>query len=218
MRTTPDDGELDTKELLLRAGETLFARDGIHRVPLREINALAGQRNPSALHYHFGSREGLVEAIMLRHQESIEAAMAAGIDELERAGDVSIRDIVTVVIRPLAGKLDSPSGRNFLRILPQITPTIGRNLRHGVAAPTTPQSRRVLELLRERMAHLPDEVQRERQVAYVLMLSTLLADRAHLVEAGEEPMLDRQQFEDYLIDMIEAVLVAPSRVGRGDGG
>ena len=203
----------DTKERLLAAGERLFARDGIHRVPLREINAMAGQRNPSALHYHFGSREGLVEAIMLRHQETIEAAMATGIDELERAGDVSIRDIVAAVVRPLAGKLDTPSGRDFLRILPQVTPSIGRNLRKGITAPTTPQSTRVLELLRERMAHVPEKVQRERQVGYVLMLSTLLADRAHEVEAGRATPLDRTEFEDHLIDTIEAVLAAPSSVG-----
>ena len=203
---------LDTKERLFAAGERLFAREGIHRVPLREINAMAGQRNPSALHYHFGSREGLVEAILLRHQELIEQAMASGIDELERAGAVSIREIVAAVVRPLAGKLDSPSGRDFLRILPQVTPSIGRNLRKGITAPTTPQSTRVLELLRQQMVHVPERVQRERQVGYVLILTTLLADRAHEIEAGRATPLDRGEFEDHLIDTIEAVLVAPSSV------
>lgn len=211
--TEPLDVVGDTKERLLAAGERLFAREGIHRVPLREINALAGQRNPSALHYHFGSREGLVEAIMLRHQEAIEAAMSSGIDELEQAGDVGIRDIVTVVVRPLAAKLDSASGRDFLRILPQVSATLGRNLRRGVMAPSTPQSTRVLELLQERMGHVPGRVQRERQVGYVLILSMLLAERAHEIEDGRQTTLDRAEFEDHLIDTIEAVLSGPSSVG-----
>ena len=49
-------------------------RDGLRgaRVEIREINDRAGQRNPSAVHYHFGSKEGLVEAILLRHQEALE--------------------------------------------------------------------------------------------------------------------------------------------------
>jgi AcrR family transcriptional regulator len=54
----------DTKERLLAAGEKLFARDGVHRVTVRELNEVAGQRNASALHYHFGSREGLLRAIV----------------------------------------------------------------------------------------------------------------------------------------------------------
>lgn len=52
-------------------------------------------------------------------------------------------------------------------------------------------------------AHVPERVQRERQVGYVLMLSTLLADRAHEVEAGRATPLDRTEFEDDLIDTIE---------------
>jgi AcrR family transcriptional regulator len=209
-----DDASNDTKERLLRAGEELFAREGIHRVPLRAINALAGQRNPSALHYHFGSREGLVEAIMLRHQASIEAAMASGLDELERRGAVTVRDVVAAVVRPLARKLDSESGRNFLMLLPQITPALGRNLRRGISEPATPQSARVLDLLRSQMPRVPVEVQRERQVTYVLVLSTLLADRAHAIEAGGALPLDRAQFEDHMIDLVEAMLTAPSTVRR----
>jgi len=211
------DEDLDTKERLLQAAEELFARDGIHRVPLREINALAGQRNPSALHYHFGSREALVLAILQRHQTSIEEAMAAGIDELERTGEVTIREIVATTIRPLVEKLDTPSGRSFLRLLPQLTPELGRNLRHGISQPSPPQSVRALELLKKQMTHVPVKVQRERQVAYVLILSTLLADRAHLVEAGEEPALDRRQFEDHLVDLVEAALAAPSTVKPSRG-
>jgi hypothetical protein len=127
---------------------------------------------------------------------------------------VTIRDIVTTVVRPLAEKLDTPSGRNFLLLLPQVTPALRRNLRRGWAAPSTPQSSRVLGLLSTHMAHVPPKVRRERQVAYVLMLTTLLSDRARVVEGGEATALDRTQFEDHVIDMIEAVLAAPSTVRR----
>lgn len=210
----PDDGAvLDTKEQLLMAGERLFARDGIHRVKLREINELAGQRNPSALHYHFGSREGLVEAILLRHDVAISQSMAEGLDALEASGrPITIRDIAATVVHPLTGKLETSSGRDFLRILPQVTPLISANLRRGVTAPTTPQSSRVLDLLRRCMAGIPETVLRERQVTYVLMLTGTLADRAHQIESGREMVLDRAQFEAHLLDMLEGALGAPSTV------
>ncbi len=62
----------DTKDRLLDAAQRLFARDGVQGARIREINELAGQRNPSALHYHFGSRMAVVEAILLRYQSAID--------------------------------------------------------------------------------------------------------------------------------------------------
>lgn len=199
------------REQLLRAGERLFARDGIHRVKLREINDLAGQRNPSAVHYHFGTREGLVEAILSSHQESIEREIDAGLDRLEASGrPVSLRDIVATVVHPLVGKLRTESGRDFLRIIPQVIPTLSANLRRGVAAPATPQSRRVLELLRAHWGDLPEAVQRERQIAYILMLTAMLADRAHQVASGWELTLDDEAFERHVLDMVAGALGAPA--------
>src|SRR4051794_6204592 len=107
----------DTKERLLAAGEKLFARDGVHRVTVRELNELAGQRNASALHYHFGSREGLLRAIVERHQQVVDHDRA---DRLEKHTDPSVHDLVELVLAPLAEQLRSPSGRDYLRIVPQV--------------------------------------------------------------------------------------------------
>ena len=52
-----------TREQLILAGERLFALSGLDSVSLRQINSAAGQRNSSAAHYHFGSKEALVQAI-----------------------------------------------------------------------------------------------------------------------------------------------------------
>jgi 1-hydroxy-2-naphthoate dioxygenase len=76
-----------TRARLLRAGERLFAELGIHQVRLREINALAGQRNSSALHYHFGSREGLVEAILSEHQTAMDHDVRPALDALVASPD-----------------------------------------------------------------------------------------------------------------------------------
>ena len=66
-----------TRERMVDAATKLFARRGIHSVTTRELNEAAGQRNASALHYHFGSREGLLREILARHQSRIDAARGA---------------------------------------------------------------------------------------------------------------------------------------------
>jgi AcrR family transcriptional regulator len=48
---------------IVLAAERLFALHGIDGVSLRQISAEAGSSNNSAVHYHFGSKEGLIAAI-----------------------------------------------------------------------------------------------------------------------------------------------------------
>ena len=218
-RTDPIEGlerlsEGTTRERLLRAAEIVFARDGIHAARVRDINKLARQRNPSALHYHFGSRLGLVEAIMLRHQDVIDAEYAEKLDALEARGDFSLRDVVEVAVRPIAARLETPSGRDFLRIIPQLAHALGASLRKGAPSPVTAQSRRILRLLDERLSHLPEEVRRERLVVFVLMIGNIAANRAQLIAAGRTPALGTPRFVQHFIDVIDSALRAPDTTAR----
>jgi AcrR family transcriptional regulator len=52
-----------TKEQIVCTAERLFAEHGLDGVSLRQISAEAGSGNNSAVQYHFGSKEQLVEAI-----------------------------------------------------------------------------------------------------------------------------------------------------------
>jgi len=52
-----------TQEQIVRAAERLFARHGIEGVSLRQIGAAAGNGNNSAVQYHFGSKDQLIQAI-----------------------------------------------------------------------------------------------------------------------------------------------------------
>ena len=202
----------DTKELLLDAAEQLFARDGIHAARIREINELAGQRNPSALHYHFGSREGLVTAILLRHQSEIDKVVERRLDELETEGKLDVRDIIGIVVEQMVDRLATPSGRAWARIIPQILSTLSANLRRGVIEPNTPQMHRVLELLKARISHLPERVQRERLVDYAIVIATLVAERAHQLEADRRPALGNRAFATHLTDVLVAVVTTDSTV------
>jgi len=55
----------DTKERVLDAAERLFAEQGYAATSLRSIVAAAGA-NLAAIHYHFHSKEALLEAVVMR--------------------------------------------------------------------------------------------------------------------------------------------------------
>ncbi len=58
----------DTRQRLLEAAEERFATRGIDSVSLAEITTAAGLNNTGAVHYHFGGREELLEAIIEEHR------------------------------------------------------------------------------------------------------------------------------------------------------
>ena len=180
----------DTKERLLAAGEQLFARDGVHRVTVRELNETAGVRNASALHYHFGSRESLLRAIVDRHQDVVDRDRA---ERMKEVVDPTVRDLVGLVLAPLAEQLRSPSGRDYLRIVPQILDL------DDLAPPALAQ---VVELLTDRL-DLPADVRGVRIRSMILAASTLLADRA----AHKRPVLAHDAFVDNLVAMATGMLL-----------
>ena len=52
-----------TKEQLVVAADRLIAEHGVDGVSMLQIGAAAGSGNKSAVQYHFGSKEQLVQAI-----------------------------------------------------------------------------------------------------------------------------------------------------------
>jgi AcrR family transcriptional regulator len=203
----------ETRARLLRAGERLFAERGIHQVRLREINALAGQRNSSALHYHFGSRDGLVEAILSEHQTAMDRKVRPALDGLVAGpGEPTVRAVVAIWVDALTAQLQTESGRDFLRLLPQILDTVNRTVREGAVLRDSAASARTFALLDRCLADLPTALRRERLVAYALILTTLFADRAALVESGAPLALDDDQFAAHVTDVLCGALQVSSSV------
>src|SRR3954471_22714967 len=88
---------------MILAAERLFAERGIGAVSLREVGTAAGQRNNSAVQYHFGSKPGLVAAIFDFRQTSIEAQRERMLRELDEDGHGDeLPRLVEVLVRPLA--------------------------------------------------------------------------------------------------------------------
>lgn len=112
------DRERDARALIIDVAERLFAEHGL-AVSLRQVGAEAGQRNNSAVQYHFGSREGLVAAIIAERSRPIEARRSDLVADLATVPTPPVRDLVGVLVRPLAETLTcGPS--HYLRFLTRV--------------------------------------------------------------------------------------------------
>ena len=69
-----------TKAQLLDVAEQLFLASGL-AVSVRDITDAAGQ-NGAAIHYHFGSRDGLVGAVIARRANDLAARRRAALQQL----------------------------------------------------------------------------------------------------------------------------------------
>src|SRR5580704_18486326 len=76
--------KIDTKQRILDSAERLFADNGFDSTSLRTIIADA-KVNLAAIHYHFHSKEALLDAVILRRLEPINRQRLAMLDECERA-------------------------------------------------------------------------------------------------------------------------------------
>ena len=195
----------ETRERLIREAERLFAREGVYRVTIAEITRAAGQRNVSALSYHFGSREGVLDVILARHGDPIDEERGRRLAEI--GPDAPTRDLVASLVVPYARSLATPEGRDYLRIVAQMSDAFAawREARPG----TGPWLLRILEHIEARPARLPELIRRERVVAMIMLMTAAMADRARLVELGRPLGLDEATYLANLTEMLVGVLEAP---------
>ena len=203
-----------TQDKLLRAALHLMARQGLD-VPLRDINELAGQRNASALHYHFGGRPELLRAIVDRYRLSDEEH--AAIEAELRAGPHDIREVVDGLVQRSCAWLATSDGRDYIRFVFQfvVRLPLREQLLDGTEAPSLASVRAQADLIHEALPDLPARIVRERAVASLDLVLLQVAERARIIddEAGRG-LLDEEEWMANLVDMATGLLTAPATTPR----
>lgn len=193
-----------TRARLIRAAERRFARDGIAGTRLSDIVRDAQQANDSAVGYHFGSRQGLLEEVVARHFAAMEKRRVLPPD------CVDVRELVALIVEPTASLLSTPEGRDFLRIMAQLADWsgVGSGQPNDVLVGSVLGAQ--LELLGVRLRELVDPaVARERVALLVTFLTAALAERARAVEGGRRRRLSQQRYVDHLVGVLTAALTSP---------
>lgn len=106
----------DTKTELLRSAERLIAERGLGAVSVKMITTDAGARNPSAVHYHFGSIESLIEEVFAKRYREIEAERAVRLDRVTQSDpQARLLALLEAAIGPLLEACLEEYGRVYAR-------------------------------------------------------------------------------------------------------
>jgi len=197
-------GADDTRLALIRAAEKLFAQRGVDAVSLREVSSAAGQANNSAVSYHFGSREGLIDAILERHSTPIQERYAAQVELLERQGALSARAVVEILVLPIVAKLDDPDGGwEYISLASQLSvhPSIPLSTRTVASTPSVARLGNALWSFAT--CAPPVRVFRMERVLYTLYGSVVTW---HRLSQDGPPQLARTTFEQDLIDSLVLIV------------
>ncbi len=196
------------RERLLLAAERLVAERGVD-VPLRDVAVAAGQRNNSAVHYHFGSREGLLEAVLAERLAVVNARMLRMLADAEAAGTAhEPRSLVDVLVRPMATEPYDAGSTHYARFLEQVRfrPLIAEL---PTAAPEhSSATRLVLNRLRRALPEdWPEPLCTARLRAMSTVMFALLADQERDREPARRP--DETAVGE-IVDMLVGLLLAPT--------
>ena len=110
----------ETQERIFNAAERLFAERGIDAVSTRDIIDAAGV-NGGSIHYHFGTREQLIVALVERRAGYLGVQRNRYLDELEASGEINLRSVVDVLVRPTAELARDPDGRHHAGFIVAVT-------------------------------------------------------------------------------------------------
>src|SRR5437763_10558253 len=110
----------DTKQRILDSAERLFAQHGFEATSLRNIIADA-KVNLAAIHYHFHSKEALLDAVILRRLGPVNQKRLELLDGCERSAPDGRPDLEAVLEAFIAPAFrvgsDPNSGQIFVRLI-----------------------------------------------------------------------------------------------------
>ncbi|MGW3472422.1 TetR family transcriptional regulator [Saccharopolyspora sp. NPDC000995] len=167
-RSGPRDGDA-TRAALLDAAAKLFAEQGVDGVSIRAVNSEAGLA-PAAVHYHFGSKDALLSALLLRDGDPVRNRIHALAEECAAEEAVptarQLVDLLAVPYRELIER-DAVRASRWLAICGQLS--LAHDERLLGTSPATNEL-----LLRLVARAYPDVVPHEQELRWSIAVNTLI--------------------------------------------
>jgi AcrR family transcriptional regulator len=145
----------DTQEKILDTAERLIGEQGYAATSLRQIINGAGV-NLAAVHYHFGSKEELLDAVVARKAAPVNTARLEALDAVEKEAGNKLPDVEKVLHAFFA-----PTGKTASSN-PQFVRLMGRIYSEGLMPQIIqkhfrPTTNRFLTALRRALPDMPQE-------------------------------------------------------------
>jgi AcrR family transcriptional regulator len=146
-----------TRQRIVAVAERLFAERGIGFVSVRDITTEA-RANIAAISYHFGSKDGLLEAIVVERAAQLGKRRNELLDAIEASPEPQLRDLVAALVVPIAELAadDDGGGRHWIRVKADLR---GKpEMTSLLESAFEPYTRRYLDVLERVTPHLEPEV------------------------------------------------------------
>jgi AcrR family transcriptional regulator len=192
-------------------------------VSLRQITRDAGQRNSTALQYHFGSRDGLVRAVLDHHLAHVVVRGTTLLDRYDTGGHgadseansaadsgaesgAGLRELVDGLVMPLCAELDcADGGPEFLQIAAEVVNRSDWLFESGSLIEALIGSHRRWGELAEPFLSEDAAGRLHRRFAAMRFVYVELGRRARQAL----PRRDDRLFASQLTDLVAALLTAP---------
>ncbi|WP_183407936.1 TetR family transcriptional regulator [Nocardioides marmoriginsengisoli] len=202
------------REKLLVAGERLIAERGLS-VPTQEIVEAAGQRNRSAVQYHFGARDGLITAILERRLADLADRQVELLSAHETSGRPdTVVALLEILIRPMFEVPYAEGSTHYARFLEQVRrlPAVTEGL---LSSERWPVVSIVAHRLSLALKELPRETRRRRMDALTTVMAGLIADLERAAQAEGRAIADDDATITETVAMIAGMLTAPVSEATG---
>jgi AcrR family transcriptional regulator len=206
-----------TRANLLDTAELLWGTRGVRAVSLREIRLASGARNSAAIQFHFGDREGLIDALIERHMPRIAEIQERIYDQMIADGrEHDERSLVEVLVRPSAEYMArGPSERSWVKIISDLLSEPDLEMSHLVQVAPEPAMKATRIIHRKLTEQMRPAVANARLVVLAQGTVHVCADRARRVDNAPvtTTYVGAETFIDVLVDMMHGALFAPASVG-----
>jgi len=198
-----------TRTQLIQAAESLMIEKGLENVSVRDIVRGAGQKNESALQYHFKNRDGLVLALQARRIEQLDARRTAlTTDALRTNPDPDLRTTCAILVQaPFLLCREDRDFRQYLGVFGQRLIASGQAVSQVLSKQRSSSLAQLYKILRRSVSQLDDELFNLRFEAMSSLVLLSLSRRAS--DGGSFRGKRAELFLSNLIDLMAAILSAP---------
>lgn len=194
---------------MISAAERLVAERGLSAMSLREVQSLSGQRNKSAAQYHFGSREGLIEAVVRMRMGQVNerrAELLAAIDPARPSATSTeaLAPLVDALVRPLVELSIHQRDSHWARFVLQcwMDPLLSVVVQASVEGAAY---RELRDRLADSLTHVPAP-RRDRRIDQAIGVVFLALAAAEATLADQEdltPMARAARWHDERVDLTD---------------
>lgn len=203
------------KRKLIIAAIRLFAERGVDSVSLRMINREAGHKNNSALHYHFGSKLGLIEAVdhfIQRHFDEVREPELISLEERARNSGITLREAMEVFVNPYVAIIEGYEwGYAAVRTIARMEFDGNEDVQALLRESAGNSIKRFSKLKR---ALLPDLSPRQFKMRHIFVVNSTIQGFAdyrnlHLSYLGDLSPKSLSELSRFYVEMGTAALTAP---------